>query len=1047
MQAICRLCTVTIKYDKRNPYTKERFHTDIFKLFGIDVQTENENEYPTYICRRDGRELYKLRSGEQTVDKSFLKDLKPPVLFTHENNDTCLACKFNPKGRPHKRRLLDDTPHKGKKIKVEEKHPASFYHPNENFNEACSNSVTIDALLKHFENLSNDGKTEFLHEMLNKMNEDDLHLMSFIIGKRISNEIYKDGQAFQLLYKDLKSMADFQCIDWLEQRNKTVLSFLLGTGNLCSELSFLRDSKQTILTITRAVEQIYMVNNPVIISPLSFLMNISAYSLSGSKTLVDILGNANPAAHYKTVTEWLRDQNADEIKIELGDVLNVFDNEQVIGRKHAIKPGNKAAISIITNKAYCCMDPNGNLQENPELKPVQLLKVNDVSSSKSTCSSNEEQDSEKLKLVVDNILTESSPQFAKFEKDHSEQLALFIKSAIETVMLEQKDEDGEIIDDFDVTAAKESLEDHMIQCPCGEWNADRKIVCTKCKRRDGLKKAKESKKESTADYTPKQKTMLKKLVFEKDSDNNTVVREEELRYAQVSSNHKGKQEIIVTDPVFCNPNSLETVARVLRMIGTENGIVRYGGSLRHWTFICCDGLPYLICKKLKDEAVVCTNNNCNKQFLSQKEFLNHVKADHPGTEHCTFIHEFDWFYLRIGAGHYEMNLMKSFFELNWTPFLESLCEKMGFVSEAAKQYAKACKDTHKTWNLLLVFHLASLRELVLPYVRDCIKKGTHPDVKGFFKFSQTFYRSINFPNYRYYFLQVTRFSQAIINFRMAVRRNNSDLIKSAKYMTKELFNGRSHPKYQSIEVYDTLQDLMMPEAVMHLNDAYTSITTTGNHSTGEDFDFILEEKNRQVKSWIPKGVPTDSIWLSVCRNNDMLEKLKRSSLSLLGIHATEGKIKELDLEEAITGYRCVLRKSNYLGKKGDHTSLSGMALDDGLVDFLEESSKRRLYFTRTEILGEEIDIPLMRHPVAITPEEKIKLSSIQSMTVDELKKEIILLLQLITDPLQQDFHNYLYKSEVKSKNKAKHIQFLEQLRETLSTFDNQENSNEESSQN
>lgn len=185
--------------------------------------------------------------------------------------------------------------------------------------------------------------------------------------------------------------------------------------------------------------------------------------------------------------------------------------------------------------------------------------------------------------------------------------------------------------------------------------------------------------------------------------------------------------------------------------------------------------------------------------------------------------------------------MKSFFELNWTPFLESLCEKMGFVSEAAKQYAKACKDTHKTWNLLLVFHLASLKELVLPYVRDCIEKGTHPDVKGFFKFSQTFYCSIDFPNYRYYFLQVTRFSQAIINFRMAVRRNNSDLIKSAKYMTKELFNGRSHPKYQSIEAYDTLQDFMMPEAVMHLNDAYTFITI-GNPSTGEDFDFILGRK-------------------------------------------------------------------------------------------------------------------------------------------------------------------------------------------------------------
>lgn len=131
--------------------------------------------------------------------------------------------------------------------------------------------------------------------------------------------------------------------------------------------------------------------------------------------------------------------------------------------------------------------------------------------------------------------------------------------------------------------------------------------------------------------------------------------------------------------------------------------------------------------------------------------------------------------------------------------------------------------------------------------------------------------------------QVCRFSQGIIHIRMAKRRNNSDLLKSAKYMTKELFHGRSHPKYQVIEIFDTIQDIMMPEEVRSLSDKYSSITTSGNKSLVEDFDFILEEKNKQLKSWMPKGVPTDKIWLTFCRNNKLLETIKDHSVSTFKI--------------------------------------------------------------------------------------------------------------------------------------------------------------------
>ncbi|VDI50411.1 Hypothetical predicted protein [Mytilus galloprovincialis] len=46
---------------------------------------------------------------------------------------------------------------------------------------------------------------------------------------------------------------------------------------------------------------------------------------------------------------------------------------------------------------------------------------------------------------------------------------------------------------------------------------------------------------------------------------------------------------------------------------------------------------------------------------------------------------------------------------------------------------------------------------------------------------------------------------------MATRRNNADLLKSATYMTKEIFHGRNHTKYQIIELYDSIQDRMMPD--------------------------------------------------------------------------------------------------------------------------------------------------------------------------------------------------------------------------------------------
>ena len=279
---------------------------------------------------------------------------------------------------------------------------------------------------------------------------------------------------------------------------------------------------------------------------------------------------------------------------------------------------------------------------------------------------------------------------------------------------------------------------------------------------------------------------------------------------------------------------------------------------------------------------------------------------------------------------------------------------------------------------------------------------------------------------------------------MGIRRNNADLCKSAKYRTKEIFHGRSHPKYQKIEIYDTLQDTLMPKDVRDLNDSFASITTSGNNSAGQDFDFVLEEKNRQLKAWIPKGTPTDQIWQTVCRNDKKLEKVKLDTLSLLGVVTEKGALKWPELDDQVDTYRCILRKSNYLDHIGDHISLTGHALDENLVNYIGEANKRRIHMIRNDILGEDIeDIPNMRHPVPVTVAERQKNGDVSRMLISELQKEITKRIEVIPDEVQYHYHIDMYNSEIKGKKKEKYVSFLNELNNALLNS-NQNNDLEES---
>ncbi|CAG2187549.1 unnamed protein product [Mytilus edulis] len=174
-------------------------------------------------------------------------------------------------------------------------------------------------------------------------------------------------------------------------------------------------------------------------------------------------------------------------------------------------------------------------------------------------------------------------------------------------------------DEIDKQDFHESRKKDILICTlCGSENARKKLICEGCKEKKQSLREKE------------------KPVLTEELNSNSTERKENTanysRFSYVSTNHKGPTAVSMGMPTFQNPNSSESVAMILRHIGMQAGIKRYGkDNNRDWTFVCCDGRPHSLFQKILNEAVICThclsNKACSdKASLHQKEeYTQHHK--------------------------------------------------------------------------------------------------------------------------------------------------------------------------------------------------------------------------------------------------------------------------------------------------------------------------------------------------------------------------------------------------------------------------------------
>ena len=992
LQKTCRFCGQR----QNERMTSKHTYSDIFReFFSTDVSQDDENVHPPNVCDKHRSMLRRVKEARDN-GKQYKSDASPICFFPHSTN--CSICsppaettkQTKGVGRKRKSASHKSYPQNMKTL------VAATVVPDEQAEPKKPDYDDAELLVQNYTTLSSHQKDNFIDKLLPAMTGADKAKLAYKLGQNQASEILGEAIAISDKYKSLTELVHYDVPNFVQNSNGIVTSFIEG----CCNVSNNKNMYQIGLTI----EMLYRMRYPSCIAPLSFMRNLLFYVGHDRSRVMKMNGASGPGGSYTTVTDWVKGLATLPPTCPDGDIITVFDNDQVIGRTWKVRPDNKVSSSVITNIAWIVVQPDGHLQTETAFLPGKWLGPDN---------------DEKVLQATRKITHHNDDYYDELDLLHRKQFTLFVQSAITEVVEEQiSNAEGYMHDHIDNAVEAAATAKIYQTCPaCKSLVLRRKRTCTNPRCAVNLKEARERSSTEQGETSSSAFEKPSMQVYETEQTNEDQLME--TRYGHVTHNHpEVPPDVIVSDPAFVNPNSYESLTAVLRKIGQDAGITRYGGNKRSWMIVCCDGLPYHLCMKLIKETWIC--RKCSECIFGSEKMDNHLQHT---CKHSSAYREFDWVLLKIGGGHYEMNMFKSFVELNWEPFLSDLASTLSFKSPLAQLSAKRCDDTHKTWALLLTFHIATLQELVLEYVRDCLAEDSTPTPSGFDKYARGKH---HIPNFYYTYDQVRKYSQAMLNFRIGMRRNNADLIRSAKYTFQGVFHGRSHPIYSIIEINDSLQYQVAPPPIKAFLDKHASISRSGDESKGQDADFILEEINKETKSWIPRGVPDDDTWQRVCRNLPHLRSIKTKMAELTNTAGTaRDGYRDLDIEPGVHAWRIRLRETRYLlGNNEQHTSISGKPLHANLVKFRVLADGKRSNHISALFDDETVEDT---KPVFITQKEETEAMSVERNTIAQIKEKIS---QAIPELVENDDdQKYFFGKydQVKNKKKAELVKLYYEI--------------------
>ena len=526
--------------------------------------------------------------------------------------------------------------------------------------------------------------------------------------------------------------------------------------------------------------------------PNHFLESLLCYSFTNSKTISNFLGSRSPGGSNSYISSWLDHQANEPIKCPPGLIKAVFDNNQKIGKTYLITRNNTVPTSVMTSNMWITFDQNDEIQKDKSCAPAQWMWTNQ-------CTKKEE-------LI--QRLTETTESFRKTRDQ-------FLEQCIQTVYQEKKGDEDKI--DVYIEKEKQTVTEKI--CSTRGCEADFTFrVCRNCNGK--LKK-------HTLDPQNKQQVNINP-------------------YKSFEVYRSTPREIYCTTgkPDFINPNSFRSIIQVLQNIGVRAGITKYGGKSREWVFVECDGLPYNTLRDIISNVWRCTK--CTNCFYEISAFKDHK---------CYILHkvdpirEFSWVVPVPGLLHVEMNVARSFMKLNWEVFTSVFAYELGFKSPKTQAYIRKGSDHHKLWHFMEIIYVALSLELVVTYVKFAMSQKQIPSTVEYWEWCS----DVADANYIYMQDMTMSYLHSLMLLRSGVRKCNAVAVKDSIAKLSHLIFNRNHPIYQNILYHHGLDLCLMPCSLKVILEQYISGNKSGKKNKCQGGDALLEELNKESKSWLKFG--------------------------------------------------------------------------------------------------------------------------------------------------------------------------------------------------
>ena len=663
-----------------------------------------------------------------------------------------------------------------------------------------------------------------------------------VIGNGIREDILEDIDTIRKVYNDPERLMNIDTVEYIKMRDRNLVSFLLGVAGI--DLDNMSEKVSFIFACT--IEQIYYLRHQNIVLPYSFMSNLIQFYTSGSKTVPVFNGKLSPSGSYPTVTNWMAERGRKELEVPNGDVETFFDNAgRYFIKSYRVSSSEYKKSRVFTTGIHIVLSSDIDLQKRIDLIP--LYWGSELTIIDKHC---------KMKTFIED----AQEVFSYFRAGFLEKILNFVINEGNEV----EDELALIVKKFSRICTNED---------CKKIYNNLKYKCDDCKSK-------------VVKYNPEP------MKPPSTSTDNTI----NYKFNIDIENKQNVKQISMAEPIFVNPNSYENIKVILDTLKDSLHI----GIEREWSFVGCDGPPYVIASRVID---------------SDPE-------------------RYKWVAMSNGLGHLYMNQMKTLFSVCRSVLLEELAKDvLHFQSPNALKYFFKCSDTHKTYQAMEVLLYGTTMEMAHSYVNEC---ESEPSVEGFFNWN---------PNNTYHMIRqlILNYTLAILLTKLGDRSNNVKVQSAGRYKFMELFYGFNHPIYQEIEYRDLQQKIIMPEDVKKQRDenlTYSQSSIPKKHPGG---DFILENKVKREKMLVSKTDDSEKQWKQVSRSLDDIIKISANVNKKLNIHDVDGE-RNADMSAEILRWRALLRHTNYLLKhngKSNAYNMCGEPISSDMIN-LSENVKERM---------------------------------------------------------------------------------------------------------